>query len=292
MGANSKAIRARIKSVDSTRHITKAMELVASSKIRRASARMEQSRFYRNVMLDAFADLSAEKSVYARQRARELPALYIIVAGDRGLAGGYNNNIFRSAMTMIRPSDPVIPVGKRAVDYYAGRGKAKVLTSEFVSVEHFTASDSAKIAYLAKGMYDRGEIGAVNLISTRFVSMLSQKPNITYLLPLEVLAENRAADEAAAEGGSPARAGTLGLTEYEPSAEEVLSAIIPEYISGVLHTSVMEAFASELAARRAAMDSATKNADEMLETLRLKYNQARQSAITQEITEIVAGANA
>ena len=86
MGANSKAIRARIKSVDSTRHITKAMELVASSKIRRASARMEQSRFYRNVMLDAFADLSAEKSVYARQRARELPALYIIIAGDRGLA--------------------------------------------------------------------------------------------------------------------------------------------------------------------------------------------------------------
>ena len=142
-------------------------------------------------------------------------------------------------------------------------------------------------------MYDRGEIGAVNLISTRFVSMLSQRPNITYLLPLEVLAENRAADMAAAEDErAPKRRGTLGLTEYEPSAEEVLAAIIPEYISGVLYTSVMEAFASELAARRAAMDSATKNADEMLETLHLKYNQARQSAITQEITEIVAGANA
>ncbi|MBQ4193786.1 MAG: ATP synthase F1 subunit gamma, partial [Clostridia bacterium] len=293
MGANSKAIRARIKSVDSTRHITKAMELVASSKIRRASARMEQSRFYRNVMLDAFADLSAEKSVYARQRARELPALYIIIAGDRGLAGGYNNNIFRSAMTMIRPGDYVIPVGKRAADHYASKRDVNVLDAGFVSVEHFTASDSAKIAYQAKGMYDRGEIGAVNLISTRFVSMLSQKPNITYLLPLEVLAESRTADAAAAEDiHAPKRKGTLGLTEYEPSAEEVLAAIIPEYISGVLYTSVMEAFASELAARRAAMDSATKNADEMLETLSLKYNQARQSAITQEITEIVAGANA
>ena len=155
---NTKAIRARIRSVDSTRHITKAMELVASSKIRRAAARMEKSRFYRDVMLDAFADLSAEKSVYAKQRARELPALYIVVAGDRGLAGGYNNNIFRSSMTMIRSEDPVIPVGKRAADYFGSRPGIKVLSGEFVSVEHFTAADAAKIAYLAKDLYDRCEI--------------------------------------------------------------------------------------------------------------------------------------
>ena len=95
MGANIKAIRARIKSVDSTKHITKAMQLVASSKIRRASAKMEQSRFYREVLLEAFSDLSAEKSAYSVQRSSDLPAVYIIVAGDRGLAGGYNNNIFR-----------------------------------------------------------------------------------------------------------------------------------------------------------------------------------------------------
>ena len=295
MPGNSKAIRARIRSVDSTRHITKAMELVASSKIRKATARMEKSRFYRNVMLDAFADLSAEKSVYARQRARELPTLYLVVAGDRGLAGGYNNNIFRSAMTMIRPTDFLIPVGKRAVDYYAARNTAKVLSKDYGSVERFTADDSAKIAYLCKEMYDRCEIGAVNLISTRFVSMLSQKPDITYLLPLEVLAENRkpAGEESGIRPDDGAgKKGAFGIIEYEPSAEEVLAAIIPEYISGVLFTSVTEAYASELAARRAAMDSATKNADEMLETLSLKYNQARQSAITQEITEIVAGANA
>ena len=289
MPGNSKAIRARIRSVDSTRHITKAMELVASSKIRKATARMEKSRFYRNVMLDAFADLSAEKSIYARQRARELPTLFIVIAGDRGLAGGYNNNIFRSAMTMIRPTDLLIPVGKRAVDYYGSRGTARVVSTEFASVEHFTASDSAKIAYMAKDLYDRCEIGAVNLISTRFVSMLSQKPDITYLLPLEVLAENRHDPGEEEEKGKP---GAFGAVEYESSAEEVLAAIIPEYISGVLFTSVTEAYASELAARRAAMDSATKNADEMLENLSLKYNQARQSAITQEITEIVAGANA
>ncbi|MBQ3636835.1 MAG: ATP synthase F1 subunit gamma [Clostridia bacterium] len=289
MGANTKAIRARIRSVDSTRHITKAMELVASSKIRRAAARMESSRFYRDVMLDAFADLSAEKSVYARQRARELPALYIVIAGDRGLAGGYNSNIFRSAMTMIRPTDFVLPVGKRAVDYYTARKTFKVLTPEFASVERFTSGDAAKIAYRARDLYENGEIGAVSLISTKFVSMLSQKPDITYLLPLEVLAENRHPD-AGKETEEPKDGAAKPLTEYEPNAEEVLAAIIPEYLSGVLYTSVTEAFASELAARRAAMDSATKNADEMLENLSLKYNQARQSAITQEITEIVAGA--
>ena len=297
MGANTKAIRARIRSVDSTRHITKAMELVASSKIRRATARMEKSRFYRDVMLDAFADLSAEKSVYARQRERRLPSLYIVIAGDRGLAGGYNSNIFRSAMTMIRPTDFVLPVGKRAVDYYSSRNAGRILSDRFASVERFSSSDSAEIAYLARDMYERGEIGAVSLISTRFLSMLSQKPDITYLLPLEVLAENRKphpahpSDAGEGEGGKPEdRGAPHTVTEYEPNAEEVLAAIIPEYLSGVLYTSVTEAYASELAARRAAMDSATKNADEMLDTLSLKYNQARQSAITQEITEIVAGA--
>lgn len=285
MGENIKAIRARIKSVDSTRHITKAMELVAASKIKKAGARMEKSRFYKDIMLDAFADLASEESSYAKTRSRELPALYIIVAGDRGLAGGYNNNIFRSAAAMMRGGDYVIPVGKRAVDYYSRRDNVKVVTSEFMSVENFTSAEAAKAAYTAKEMYDNGEIREVNLISTKFVSMLSSRPDITYLLPLETLAEKRG------EKGDK-KEKSDALTEYEPSPEEVLAAVIPEYIAGVLYTSAVEAYASELASRRAAMDTATKNADEMLGDLSLKYNRARQGAITQEITEIVAGANA
>ena len=276
MGANIKAIRARIKSVESTRHITKAMELVASSKIKRASAKMEQSRFYRSVMLDAFADLSAAKTMYSQARDASLPVLYIIVAGDRGLAGGYNNNIFRSSAVMMREHDVVLPVGKRAVDYYSNK-KRSVITKEFVSCEDMTADECSRAAYLIRDLYDRGEIGGVRLISTEFVSMLTQNPRMTHLLPLQK--EDGAAQASAA-------------VEYEPSAEAVLAALIPEYIAGVLYSSVCEAFASELAARRSAMDSATKNADEMLDHLSLKYNQARQSAITQEITEIVAGANA
>lgn len=279
MGANIKAIRARIKSVDSTRHITKAMELVASSKIKKASERMERSRFYKRVMLDAFAGLSSEDSAYSVRRSKDLPALYIIVAGDRGLAGGYNNNIFRSAMTMLSDGDYIIPVGKRAVDYYRSRKMFRIVTDEFMSVEHFEGKDSHKVASLAKELYDSGEIGAVCLISTKFNSMLSQTPDLIRLLPLKDLAVGRDAH-------------TKATIEYEPSAEEVLAALIPEYISGILATSVAESYASELAARRSAMDTATKNADEMLGELNLTYNRARQGAITQEITEIVAGANA
>ena len=281
MGASIKAIRARIKSVDSTKHITKAMQLVASSKIRRASAKMEQSRFYRKVLLEAFADLAAENSPYSVQRSATLPAVYIIIAGDRGLAGGYNNNIFRSAMTMLRENDLVLPIGKRAVEYYKSHGN--VITDEFMSCEGFSAEDSAKAAYLIRDMYDREEISSVSIISTKFVSMLSQDPALTRLLPL---AKEMNQNEEKTDHVQSA------LVEYEPSAEEVLAAVIPEYISGAVYTSVTEAFASELAARRSAMDTATKNADAMLEDLSLKYNRARQGAITQEITEIVAGANA
>ncbi|MGN1346979.1 MAG: ATP synthase F1 subunit gamma [Eubacteriales bacterium] len=286
MGANIKAIRARIKSVESTRHITKAMELVASSKVKRATAKMEQSRFYRSVMLDAFADLSTADTQYSRQREASLPTLYIIVAGDRGLAGGYNSNIFRSAELMMKENDAVLPIGKRAVEYYVHHGR-DVITREFTSCEAMTSDQCSRAAYLIRDMYDRGELGAVRLISTEFVSMLTQSPNLTYLLPLEKGKNKTKTSVKPAE--TPAS--SAALVEYEPSAEAVLAALIPEYIAGVLYSSVCEAFASELAARRAAMDTATKNADEMLENLSLKYNRARQSAITQEITEIVAGAN-
>lgn len=266
-----------MKSVESTRHITKAMELVASSKVKRATAKMEQSRFYRSVMLDAFADLSAAETMYSKARDASLPVLYIIVAGDRGLAGGYNNNIFRSAAVMMKENDAVLPIGKRAVEFYAHK-KQSVITQEFMSCEDMTADECSRAAYLIRDMYDRGEIGGVRLISTEFVSMLTQNPMLTRLLPLEK------------ENAGTAKSSVV--VEYEPSAEAVLSALIPEYIAGVLYSSVCESFASELAARRSAMDTATKNADEMLDNLSLKYNRARQGAITQEITEIVAGANA
>lgn len=282
MGANIKAVRARMKSVDSTRHITKAMELVASSKIRRASERMESSRFYRGIMLDAFAALSAEKSRYSSSRDRSLPALYIVIAGDRGLAGGYNNNIFRSATAVVEKNDLVLPIGKRAVEHF--RRSGNIVTDKFTSAESFSSSDSAEAARIVRDLYDEGRISSVTLIYTRFVSMLSQEPDAEFLLPLGHEKNLKKADTDKSE--------QKALVEYEPDAETLLAALIPEYISGVLYSCVAESYASELAARRSAMDTATKNADAMLEDLSLRYNRARQGEITQEITEIIAGANA
>ena len=282
MGANIKAVRARMKSVDSTRHITKAMELVASSKIRRASERMESSLFYRGIMLDAFAALSAEKSRYSSPRDRSLPALYIVIAGDRGLAGGYNNNIFRSATAVVGKNDLVLPIGKRAVEHFGKSGE--IVTDKFTSAENFSSSDSAEAARIVRDLYDDGRVSSVTLIFTRYISMLSQEPDVEYLLPL-----GRKMNPTKEETGI---SGQKALVEYEPDAETLLAALISEYISGVLYSCVAESFASELAARRSAMDTATKNADAMLEELSLKYNRARQGEITQEITEIIAGANA
>lgn len=278
MGANTKAIHARMKSVDSTRHITKAMQLVASSKINKAIRRMEDSRFYRSVMLEAFSALGSVKCRYSTHRDRKIPALYVIIAGDRGLAGGYNSQIFRSADALMNPGDKVLPIGKRAVERYSRRGRC--VSARFVSAEDFRSEDCAEAARIITELYDKEEISSVSIISTRFVSMLTQTPDITYLLPLNLKQEMEQIEVKPVQ------------YEFEPSAEEVLNAVIPEYIAGVLYSCTAESFASELAARRSAMDTATKNADEMMAQLSLDYNRARQSAITQEITEIIAGADA
>ncbi len=259
-------------------HITKAMELVASSKMKRARARMDGSRFYRTVLAEAFSDLAASDTPYAKIR-ENLPALYIVIAGDRGLAGGYNGNIFKLVARSVGEGDIVLPIGRRAAEYYARRGYA-AFDGESYSAENVTSADCARIAREIKTRFDAGQIGAVYVASTRFVSMLSQEAGLQKLLPLEK-------PETAEKSGEP-RASVL----YEPDAETVLSAIIPEYIAGTLYSAAAESFAAELAARRSAMDTATKNAAGMIDELSLRYNRARQSAITQEITEIVAGAQA
>ena len=271
MAVNTKALKARIRSVDSTMHITKAMELVASSKIKRARTRMEEGRFYRSVLDEAFTDLASSDSVYSRAR-EGLPTLFIVIAGDRGLAGGYNNNVFKMALASLQSGDMVIPIGRRAAEYFVRRGYPSPDGMAY-GAETLSASECSAIAAKIKQMYDNGEIGAVRLVSTRFVSMLTQEARMDDLLPLQKR-----------EG-----AGNSTVT-YEPDPETVLAAIIPEYLAGITYAAECESLACEFAARRSAMDTATKNAQAMIEDLNLKYNRARQSAITQEITEIVAGA--
>lgn len=281
-GASMKDIKLRIKSVESTMQITKAMELVASSKLRRAKERVEKSRPYFEVLRAALSDIEASNtelnSPYIAKRSGN-KTCYVVIAGDRGLAGGYNSNILKAvAADMQQRKACVLPVGKKALEHFQ-RNKTPIVSEAYDLAGDMTVSDCFSIAQvLAKG-FVAGEYDEIRLAYTNFVSMLSQQPAIMQLLPLNVHRP---------EPG----AGPRGLTIYEPSSEAVYDAIVPEYLAGLIYGALCESVASELGARRTAMDAASKNAGEMINSLSLNYNRARQAAITQEITEIVAGAEA
>lgn len=273
-----KDIKRRIKSVESTMQITKAMELVSSSKLRRAKEKVEQSRPYFNILQDTIQKVldntKSLKSVYTEKREIK-NSLFIVIAGDRGLAGGYNANILKAAVSqMDTQSSKVISVGKKSVEYFAKRPYEVVKT--YINVaETLDFIDAAIIVAQANEMYRKKEVDEVYVCYTQFVSALSQVPQTIKLLPLE-LVQNPA--------------DVISSMEFEPSAEEVFDRMIPRYLEGILYSTIVDAFASEQSARRTAMESASDNASEMIDSLSLLYNRARQAAITQEITEIVGGA--
>ena len=280
-GANMKDIKNRIKSVESTMQITKAMELVASSKLRRAKERQERSRPYFMGLKETLVDIEANtrdfSSSYQKQREIKKRCL-IMIAGDRGLAGGYNSNIIKAVTEKMQGDIPVciLPIGKRAVDFCVRKG-IEIVTAEFAEAGSISITDCFTISNLVTQGYLSGQFDEVSIIYTQFVSMLTQTPKAESLLPLK------------AEAGSK-REDLRTLVLYEPSPEEVYDAIVPGYIAGMIYGAMCESVASEQGARRTAMDAASKNAAEMIEDLSLRYNRARQGAITQEITEIVAGA--
>lgn len=263
MGADIKSLRVRIKSVSSTQHLTKAMGLVASSKIRKANLFMQKSREYSNTVEETIKELTAcrecQKSPYMREGGDRLRL--IVIAGDRGLAGGYNANIFR----LMRDYEgaEVIPIGKRSCERY---GKNIVLA------EYFSYKDAHILAQKLCEDFANGDFDRLGIVYTKYHSMMSQEAAVRFVLPLSKTDGEK----------------SVGAI-FEPDELTVLNAAVPEYVTGVLVACVKESVASEVSARRVAMDSADKNAQEMLAQLSLDYNRARQSSITQEITEIVAG---
>ena len=281
MAANMKAVKLRIKSVQSTMQITKAMELVASSKLRKAKERAEVCRPYFETMHQTLADIAQGNtdfsSVYARESGNE-KCCYVLIAGDRGLAGGYNTNLFKCLEAASAGLDfVVLPIGKKAVEYSKRNGFACV-TESFGEIADISVADCFEMANLLCGEFKKGEFGHIDLCYTRFVSMLSQQPSAIPVLPLKDLTKEQDTKS------------IRNLILYEPDASEVFEAIVPEYLAGLIYGAVCESVASELAARRTAMEAATNNAEEMIEKLNLHYNRARQASITQEITEIVGGA--
>lgn len=265
MAGNTKALRVRIKSVTSTLQLTKAMGLVASSKIRKANDAMLKARQYIKAMEDSVALLTASseclKSPYMQERDTKRTKI-IVIAGDRGLAGGYNANVFRLCATL---DAEFITIGKRACERFS---------KEINSSERYSFKEAATLADTLCTEFANGEFDRLGIIYTKYNSVMSQEATLKWILPLQ-----RAED-----------AKDTGII-FEPDAITVLNMAVREYVSGVLTALVRESFASEVAARRMAMDSAGKNAKQMIDDLHLEYNRARQGAITQEITEIVAGGN-
>lgn len=264
MGADIKSLRTRIKSVDSTLHLTKAMGLVASSKIRRATEAMVKSRDYSDSLITLMNQLigcpDCKNSPYMAKRDTGRTRI-IVIAGDRGLAGGYNSNVFRFCKDY-RDAE-FIPIGKRACERFE---------KPYNSAEAFSSADAVDLAEKLCNDYANAEYDKLGIISTKYISIMSQEPQIHWIFPLE-------RDEDS----------VVKSMVFEPDEETILNIAVKEYVVGRIVAAVRESFASEVAARRCAMDSAGKNAQQMIDDLQLEYNRARQGAITQELTEIVAG---
>lgn len=283
MAASSmKDIKLRIKSVESTMQITKAMELVASSKLQRAKERAERTRPYFTTLHETLCDIAYANTDFSSPfvKVREVKkSCFVIVAGDRGLAGGYNSNVFKKAAAEMEGKNVcVVPIGKKALEYCKNRGY-EILSADFPLAEAMGTGECFSLSRMLCKAYCEGKFDELYIVYTNFVSMLSQQPAALKALPIRY-------EKSAAKDNPRA------LMQYEPSCEAVYNAIVPEYVGGVLYGAMAESIASEMGARRTAMDAASKNAGEMIEDLSLKYNRARQGAITQEITEIVAGAEA
>ena len=278
-GVSTKEIKNRIRSMESTRQSTKAMEMVAASKLRRTQAQVASSRPYFEILYSTIRNIVSANKDFSSPYLKERPVkkvMYIVIAGDRGLAGGYNSNILKMVQSEAAGKDAVVlPIGKKAVEFFRGKN-IPALTESYAEAADVTIGDCFSVARQLSSAFLAGDFDEVYVAYTEFVSVLSQNPAMKQLLPLK-------------KPETDPDSHYSGDTLYEGDSEEVFAAIIPEYLGGVLYGALCESRASEQAARRAAMDSATQNADDMIADLSLKFNRARQAAITQEITEIVAG---
>lgn len=284
MSASMKSIKQRLHSVESTMQITKAMELVAASKLRKAQERTERSRPYFETLYQTLAEIvslnTSILSPYTIKREVKTTC-WIVIAGDRGLAGGYNSNVLKLLSREIarRKSQPlVVPLGKKALEY-CHQQHLPIWSEAYSQAADITVSECFTLTKLLCKAYIAGEFEEIRIVFTNFVSIMYQTPSTLRLLPYYVDKEQHHKDNALHQ-----------ITIYEPNGPTVYDMIFPECMGGLLYGALCESIASEHASRRSAMDSATKNGKEMAEDLTLLYNRVRQGAITQEITEIVAGA--
>ena len=278
MGAGKLAIKARIRSVESTQKITKAMQLVAASKLKKQKQYMEENREYAFYLKETVQSIlsTIETNHHPYLAVREGKTCTIVFTSDMGLCGGYNANVYR--MLEECRDDDIIMIGGRGYGWIRTKG-FHVIDSRF-DLEDECYTELSELADEALAMYTAGEIAKIRILYTRYVNPVTFTPILVDLLPV-VKEEHKEED-----------AGVKPLTEFEPQGDQILNTLIPLYLRSLIYSYFLETKTSEQASRRMAMESATDNADELKETLELEFNQARQAAITQEITEIVGGVNA
>lgn len=286
--ASMRDIKRRRASIQSTGQITKAMKLVSTVKLQKSRTKAESSKPYFDLMYDTIAAMLQRSNnmdhKYLKAGDSKKKAV-IAITSNRGLAGGYNNNIVKliAGTPELSPEDTLIyAIGRKGKDGLARKGYqiAQDISEVINEPQYRDASDLTQVLLESFG---KNEIGEIYLAYTSFKNTVVHIPKLIKLLPFTMDGER-------AQGGEGQKG--IALMNYEPNAEEVLDMIIPKYMSSLIYGALLEAVASENGARMTAMDSATNNAEEMLGKLELQYNRARQGSITQELTEIIAGANA
>ena len=282
--ASMRDIKRRKSSVASTGQITKAMKLVSTVKLQKAKARAESNKPYFTMLYDTMCSILARSGGIDHRYLKENDSprkAVIAITSNRGLAGGYNNNIVKEIMTAFSPEETdIYAVGRKGME---GLSRRKYKISEDYSevMNEPLYADAIHIGKNVLASYEAGEVGEIYLAYTSFKNTVVQEPKLIKLLPIDL---NEIIKDVEID--------TSALMNFEPEAEEALDMIIPKYMNNIIYGAFIEAVASENGARMQAMDSATKNADDMIADLSLKYNRARQGSITQELTEIIAGAEA
>ncbi len=292
MANNMREIKSHIKSINQMRQITKAMKLISTSKLKKARAQLEVTLPYFNKVKETIADIlehsgDVESKFFDLKDKKEgKKKAYIILTGDKGLAGGYNSNIIKLAERTIgkdKDNAALLVAGISGRAYFV-RKNYNVHTEFDYAVQNPTVYRAREITDIILDMYNKQEVDEVDIIYTEMVSAISLQPKVLKLLPIEI--------SALCEDIKDIEIKIDEKAKYEPSPAAVLDILIPKYIKGIMYGVFVQAFTSEQSARMTAMDNATTNADDMLQKLNLYYNRARQAAITQEISEIVGGASA
>ena len=283
--ASMRDIKRRKGSIQSTQQITKAMKLVSTVKLQRAKANAERSKAYFDCMYATVKSMLAKAGEldhkFLRAGESQKKAV-IVITSNRGLAGGYNSNITK----LITRGDfnkedlDIYAIGKKGRDTLARNGY-NIVAEDSEIIEEPSYPDAMRLANTLLESFAKGEIGEIYLAYTRFKNTVSHEPTLIKLLPVEI--------EEEAEDDVQSMEAPMG---FEPEDDEALDMIIPKYVTSLIYGGLIEAVASENGARMQAMDSATSNAEEMIADLTLKFNRARQGSITQELTEIIAGAEA